>query len=328
MKDNLIFLKEGKYLLRENDKGYCFYILKSGILEVLKKNLLLSEISNEGTVFGEMSYFNNGLRTSSIRAKTKATVLRIDASLDRVIEKYPEVTKKIISQLTSRVNEMDEKNVKLRENIEISNKKVLKQKEMLSDYAVSLMHYLEGLEKRNTEKVHQAYTSSYLFFLLMKCGNNELAEEYFEKALTIAKEEKLSELESRLNLDYARMFMKENLLLQAEKYLNNSFAVYNLSTKSITDDEFLKNEKLSFAHRLLFIDALIRKKQTNKAERLLRLLSKDDIGEYQKAVIYYLTYSISGDLKERFLAMDFLRKLYKKTDFEYYRKKISMLKKQ
>ena len=37
-------------------------------------------------------------------------------------------------------------------------------------------------------------------------------------------------------------------------------------------------------------------------------------------------FTITGDLKDRFLAMEFLRKLYQSTKYEYYRKKNNTIK--
>lgn len=326
MNTNVIFLKPGSYLFHENDQGSCFYILKSGRLEVIKNQQVLTEINDEGTVFGEMSFFNNGIRTSGIRAKTGTTVLRVDASLDRVIEKYPQVTKKIIAQLSSRIKQMDEKLVVFKSSLEDLNKKFLNSKEVLSEHIVSLIEYLKELKRNGAGKSYLAYTTAYLFTLLLKADESKLILQYLKETISLTKSENLQDLESRVNLLYAKWLIKNSNLNEAIEYYRNSCLNLQVNISDISDENFAESSKITFLHKMTYVDILSETQRKDYALKILLLLNKQKNNTYQKAVIYFRLYKLSGKPQDRFLALDNLRKLYKETGFEYYRNKISKLK--
>lgn len=72
--------KEGEALIRVGDKDDSFYILTRGNVEVVidsdGKEIVLAGIS-EGSVFGEIAFFDRAPRSATIRAKTSGTAVRI-----------------------------------------------------------------------------------------------------------------------------------------------------------------------------------------------------------------------------------------------------------
>jgi len=76
---------EQRVVIREGERGECFYILTSGEVEVTRSGTPL-DILTPGDCFGEMLYFSqaSARRTSTITAITPITVLEINSSALRL----------------------------------------------------------------------------------------------------------------------------------------------------------------------------------------------------------------------------------------------------
>ena len=73
--------RAGDYLINAGEPDSSFYILSSGTVEVVLPSAtgeaqVLTEIP-EGSVFGEIAFFDSRPRSASIRAKTEGTAVRI-----------------------------------------------------------------------------------------------------------------------------------------------------------------------------------------------------------------------------------------------------------
>jgi CRP-like cAMP-binding protein len=73
--------RTGEDLIRSGEADDSFYILSNGTVEVIVPNakgepVTLSVIS-EGSVFGEVAFFDRGVRSATIRACERGTAIRV-----------------------------------------------------------------------------------------------------------------------------------------------------------------------------------------------------------------------------------------------------------
>ena len=91
--------RAGDDLIRTGDKDDSFYILTSGEVEVTIADKVLATIP-EGSVFGEISFFDGALRSATIRAKTKGSAIRVTREdLDTLAAWEPEIARKMLFDL-------------------------------------------------------------------------------------------------------------------------------------------------------------------------------------------------------------------------------------
>ncbi|MCK5813782.1 MAG: cyclic nucleotide-binding domain-containing protein [Cocleimonas sp.] len=91
-------------LLKEGEVDNALYILVSGKVEVLSSSLFGREkilaCIEEGSVFGEISFFDNLPRTASIRSLTAGKVLRIShKSFDKIAAWNPKIAQQLLFDL-------------------------------------------------------------------------------------------------------------------------------------------------------------------------------------------------------------------------------------
>ncbi len=98
-----IVFKPGDVLIKEGVKGNGFFILRKGKLEVYKNSVLIAEIKNPDTIFGEMSDILDKPRTCNIVAKTSCTVEHVVNGIDETVKEHPELTKQILRDLAERL---------------------------------------------------------------------------------------------------------------------------------------------------------------------------------------------------------------------------------
>ena len=106
-------LKKGQSLFKEGDDGDHLYVISSGKIKLGTKapdgreNLLL--ILGPGDMFGELSLFDSGPRTSTATAVTETRLLSLGQ--DKVIpwvKEHPEVSLQLLSRLASRLRRTNE----------------------------------------------------------------------------------------------------------------------------------------------------------------------------------------------------------------------------
>ena len=95
----------GQTLFMEHDASKELYILVSGALDVLKGQKKISEITEKGALFGEMSIFLESRRTATIKAKTNVEAIVIPpAEVDNFLKKSPHVVWEITRYLAKRLD--------------------------------------------------------------------------------------------------------------------------------------------------------------------------------------------------------------------------------
>ncbi|MCX5806461.1 MAG: cyclic nucleotide-binding domain-containing protein [Proteobacteria bacterium] len=104
----------GEIIIKEGDEPDGFYILQSGELDILKKEEIIANITEENIIFGELGNILREPRTCTVRAKTSSYVMHVPKEMDDIIIKYPEIAKKLIHILAKRLAETTEILSKLR----------------------------------------------------------------------------------------------------------------------------------------------------------------------------------------------------------------------
>ena len=87
----------------EGEKSNGWYILLEGRIGVLKHNRQVAELNERGIIFGELSFILNTPQTVTLVALEETKAVHFDMPLDQLIAEYPDVTKKILVNLASRL---------------------------------------------------------------------------------------------------------------------------------------------------------------------------------------------------------------------------------
>ena len=97
---------EGKAIFLEGDDTQDLYILVSGQLNVFKGNIKIAEITEEGSLFGEMSFLLKAKRTATIKAGENVKAIRIPKDdITAFLHEFPEVAGEISTLLAKRLDE-------------------------------------------------------------------------------------------------------------------------------------------------------------------------------------------------------------------------------
>lgn len=95
--------KAGEVITREGANDKELFILINGKIGVFKADVKVAEFSEKGMVIGEMSIILNGLRTATLVAEEESVVLNLNLPIDKLIEKYPDLVKKMLINLAERL---------------------------------------------------------------------------------------------------------------------------------------------------------------------------------------------------------------------------------
>jgi CRP-like cAMP-binding protein len=95
--------KPGDVIIREGERGKGYYILESGVISLSKQGVKISELSGNGTIFGEMSDILDEPRTCTATAETPTQVSYYPYSLDEIIRSHPEIAKQLVIALAERI---------------------------------------------------------------------------------------------------------------------------------------------------------------------------------------------------------------------------------
>jgi len=110
-------LQPTEVLFRENDAGDAFYIVLSGLVEVVAEqiNKQLTTLG-PGRFFGELSLILGIPRTATVRALEPTTLFVISSkSFSKLLQNYPEFYEIIVHELSKHQQELAERQKQLRE---------------------------------------------------------------------------------------------------------------------------------------------------------------------------------------------------------------------
>ncbi|MEJ2589133.1 MAG: cyclic nucleotide-binding domain-containing protein, partial [Deltaproteobacteria bacterium] len=101
----ILSFKKGQTIFLEGEDSQDLYVLVSGKLDILKGSHKIAEVSEEGAIFGEMSFLLEEARTASVKAGTDAKVIRIPREeVPAFLGKFPEVVKAFTKILAKRLD--------------------------------------------------------------------------------------------------------------------------------------------------------------------------------------------------------------------------------
>ena len=96
----------GQVLFYEGDDSKDLYILVSGEVDIIKGNKKIAEITERGSLFGEMSYLLREKRTATVKARGDVKTIRIpEQEITAFFRKFPEVAPEITRLLAKRLDE-------------------------------------------------------------------------------------------------------------------------------------------------------------------------------------------------------------------------------
>ncbi|MEJ2656022.1 MAG: cyclic nucleotide-binding domain-containing protein [Desulfobacterales bacterium] len=98
--------EKGKAIFLEGDDSQDLFILASGHLNVFKGNKKIAEITERGSLFGEMSFLLDAKRTATIKAERDVKAIRIPKEdITGFLHEFPEVAGEISKLLAKRLDE-------------------------------------------------------------------------------------------------------------------------------------------------------------------------------------------------------------------------------
>ncbi len=109
---------DGEYVIRENDIGNCMYVIQEGKVKITSirngKEMTLATI-DKGEFFGEMSIFEDEMRSANVKAAGKARILTVDKStlLQRVSDD-PTLAFYLIKSMSHRIRNINTIHSKIR----------------------------------------------------------------------------------------------------------------------------------------------------------------------------------------------------------------------
>lgn len=102
----LLTFAPGEAVIEEGVVDFHLYILQSGTVAVRKAGTTVARIDEKGTFIGEISAILDLPRTCTVVAETECDILKLAQSIDDLIEKNPQITKRLLQELARRVTQM------------------------------------------------------------------------------------------------------------------------------------------------------------------------------------------------------------------------------
>ena len=94
----------GETIIKEGEASEGLFVLLQGKVGVYKKDLSVAEITQRGTVFGELGLILGVPRTATIQALEPTFVLFVKLTLEDLVLNYPQLSKKILKGLAERLS--------------------------------------------------------------------------------------------------------------------------------------------------------------------------------------------------------------------------------
>ncbi len=108
-KGDIVKVKNGEVIIRENEEGDELYIILEGSFIVTSKGNVI-KVLNKGEIIGEMAVILGGKRTATCKAIEDSVLFRLNKeSFLSLTEEHPEIGIKLLRSLTTRLKETTEK---------------------------------------------------------------------------------------------------------------------------------------------------------------------------------------------------------------------------
>ena len=92
--------KPGQIIFLEGDDSQDLYILVSGRIDIFKGDKKIRQLTQRGSLFGEVSFFLGSSRTASVKAQNDVTVVRIPKEkINHFLAEFPNAAREITTHL-------------------------------------------------------------------------------------------------------------------------------------------------------------------------------------------------------------------------------------
>ncbi|MFI5219846.1 MAG: PP2C family protein-serine/threonine phosphatase [Bacteroidia bacterium] len=163
-------VKQDVAIIHKGEEGHSMYIIADGTVRIHDKEHVVATMS-KGNFFGEFSLLDAAPRSMSVSANTDAELIGINReSFFDVLQHHPDLTKKIIAQLTKRmrgqnnviISQLKSKEEELSRLVEIRTAEVVHQKEIVeikNKEILDSIHYAKRLQEAilPTDKTVKTY---------------------------------------------------------------------------------------------------------------------------------------------------------------------------
>ena len=112
MTDRLVEVPPGEFVFRQGELGTEMFVVRSGEVEILHEGDPDRPVAllEKGDFFGEMSLLEEVPRSASARARSAATLLRVDGAMfTDLVRTQPEFAVCIMRHLSRRLRELDDR---------------------------------------------------------------------------------------------------------------------------------------------------------------------------------------------------------------------------
>ena len=166
----------GSYIFREGDEGKSFMLIKSGVVDIIKRGpdgdseIILAN-RGSGEIFGEMAIIEKSTRFADARAKSDVSVFELQKEqFETLLKDNPEVVLEIMGTLSSKLRQADLQMIK---DLERKNKE-------LKSANDSLVKLTEELRKSNSDLVRAKEFRDKIidnapFFMIITDGRGKVA---------------------------------------------------------------------------------------------------------------------------------------------------------
>ena len=105
---DLVSIHSGDFLFREGDDADALYIVKNGIVQVIGEGDLVYERVGEGGIVGELAIVDEGTRSASVRAESRADLIKVDVpGFLNLVAGEPEFSLAVMRVMSRRLRAMN-----------------------------------------------------------------------------------------------------------------------------------------------------------------------------------------------------------------------------
>ena len=105
---DLVSIQSGDFLFREGDAADALYIVKSGVVQVIGEGDLVYEHVEEGGIVGELAIVDEGKRSASVRAESRAHLIKVDVpGFLNLVAGEPEFSLAVMRVMSRRLRAMN-----------------------------------------------------------------------------------------------------------------------------------------------------------------------------------------------------------------------------
>jgi NTE family protein len=105
---DLVSIRRGDFVFREGDDADALYIVQRGIVQVIGEGGLIYERVGEGGIVGELAIVDEGTRSASVRAQTRADLIKVDVpGFLNLVASEPEFSRAVMRVMSRRLRMMN-----------------------------------------------------------------------------------------------------------------------------------------------------------------------------------------------------------------------------